>query len=128
MRYDVLMDPRHAAGRDAEERAASALERGGLVVVARNVRLHGGEIDLVCRDGDVWVFVEVKARRAGWDGSPAAAVSWTKQRRLARLAQGYLKWRGLRDVRCRFDVVEVVLGAGVPTLRHLRGAFDAPAG
>jgi putative endonuclease len=122
------MDPRQAAGRDAEERAATALERAGLRVVARNVRLRGGEIDLVCLDGDVWVFVEVKARRAGWDGSPAAAVSWTKQRRLARLAGLYLKWRGLRDVRCRFDVVEVVLGADVPVLRHLRSAFDAPAG
>jgi putative endonuclease len=121
------MDQRHAAGRDAEDRAARALERAGLRIVARNVRLRGGEIDLVCLDRDVWVFVEVKARRPGWDGSPGAAVSWAKQRRLARLAEQYLKGRGLRDVRCRFDVVEVVLATDVPVLRHLRGAFDAPA-
>jgi putative endonuclease len=122
------MDPRQVAGRDAEARAGALLERAGLRVVDRNVRLRAGEIDLVCRDGDVWVFVEVKARRAGWGDSPAAAVSWVKQRRIARLAQSYLKWRGLRDVRCRFDVVEVVLGGESPTLRHLPGAFDAPAG
>jgi putative endonuclease len=121
------MDPRQASGRDAEHRAASALERAGLRIVARNVRMRGGEIDLVCLDRDVWVFVEVKARRPGWDGSPGAAVSWAKQRRLARLAEQYLKWRGLRDVRCRFDVVEVVLGTDIRVLRHLRGAFDAPA-
>ena len=121
------MDPRHIAGRDAEDRAAAVLERAGLRVVARNVRMRGGEIDLVCRDRDAWVFVEVKARRAGWDGSPGAAVSWTKQRRLARLAEAYLKWRGLRDVRCRFDVVEVVLGGAAPEVRHLRSAFDAPS-
>src|SRR6266545_4558274 len=114
------MDQRQVTGRDAEDRAAAALEDAGLRIVARNVRMHGGEIDLVCRDGDVWVFVEVKARRSGWDASPAAAVSWAKQRRLARLAQSYCKWRGLREPRCRFDVVEVLLGGPMPSLRHLR--------
>jgi putative endonuclease len=118
------MDRRRAAGLDGERRAAAALERTGLRVVARNVRLPGGEIDLVCRDGDVWVFVEVKARQPGWDAAPAAAVSWQKQRRLVRLAQRYLRWRGLRDVRVRFDVVEITIGGEAP--RHLRSAFDAP--
>jgi putative endonuclease len=120
------MDPRHAFGAHAERQAARALEAAGLAVVARNVRLTGGEIDLICRDGDAWVFVEVKARRPGWDAAPAAAVSWAKQRRLVRLAQTYLKWRGLRDVRFRFDVVEVTAdGRGTETVRHLRSAFDA---
>jgi putative endonuclease len=121
------MDPRRAIGADGERRAAVALERAGLRVIERNVRLPGGEIDLVCRDGDVWVFVEVKARRRGWDDAPAAAVSWHKQRRLVSLAHRYLKWRGLRHVRCRFDVVEITLGEET-ALRHLRSAFDAPSG
>ena len=120
------MDPRHALGARAEREAARELENAGLRIVARNVRFSGGEIDLVCRDGDVWVFVEVKARRPGWDDAPAAAVSWTKRRRLTRLAQLYLKWRGLHDVRCRFDVVEVTAGGrGPAVVRHLRSAFDA---
>jgi putative endonuclease len=123
------MDPRRAVGAQAERRAARALEAAGLRVIERNLRLPGGELDLICRDGDAWVFVEVKARRAGWDDSPAAAVSWAKQRRLVRLAQHYLKWRGLRDARCRFDVVEVVAAAaGEVRIRHLRSAFDAPPG
>ena len=86
-------DPRQALGRAAEDAAAAHLARAGFRVVERNVRLGHGEIDLVCRDGDVVVFVEVKCRRATWGDPPAAAVSWHKQRRLTRLAQHYLKWR-----------------------------------
>ena len=122
------MDRRRDLGADGERRAARALEAGGLRVVERNVRFAGGEIDLVCRDGDAWVFVEVKARRPGWDDAPRAAVSWAKQRRLVRLAQLYMKWRGLRDVRCRFDVVEVTAGGGEVRVRHVRSAFDAGPG
>jgi putative endonuclease len=120
-------DRRRAVGTAAENHAAQWLADAGLVVVDRNVRLPGGELDLVCRDGDAWVFVEVKARRRGWDDAPGAAVSWQKQRRLVSLALRYLKSRGLRDVRCRFDVVEVTIADDAPdAIRHLPSAFDAP--
>jgi Holliday junction resolvase-like predicted endonuclease len=67
----------------------------------------------------------VKCRRAAWGDAPGAAVSWWKQRRLARLAAHYLKWRRLGDVRCRFDVVAVILeDDGRAIVRHLRSAFD----
>ena len=123
------MDPRHALGRAAEEAAARHLERTGLRVVARNVRSRQGELDLVCRDGDVIVFVEVKCRRATWGDAPGAAVSWQKQRRLARLALRYLKHHRLTAARCRFDVVAVTLEAnGDHHVRHLPGAFDASEG
>jgi putative endonuclease len=119
-------DRRRVLGTAAEQRAAQWLAQAGLCVVERNVRLPGGELDLVCRDGDAWVFVEVKSRRRGWDDGPGAAVSWQKRRRLVGLALRYLKGRGLRDVRCRFDVVEVTLEDGSPAaIRHLRSAFDA---
>jgi putative endonuclease len=113
-------------GRIAEDAAAEALRRAGLHVVARNVRLPQGEIDLVCRDGERWVFVEVKCRRADWGDAPAAAISWTKRRRLVRLAQHYLKWKARGDAPCRFDVVGVVLhDDGRAECRHIPGAFDA---
>ena len=97
-------------------------------MIERNVRFPEGEIDLVCREDGVVVFVEVKCRRAGWDEAPAAAVSWHKQRRLTRLAQHYLKWRRLDGVRCRFDVVSVTVDArGALDVRHVRSAFDATA-
>ena len=121
-----MADPRHVRGREGEEAAARHLERAGLVVVERNVRFRQGELDLVCREGDVWVFVEVKCRRARWDDGPGAAVEWWKQRRLVRLAQQYLKWKRLGDVRCRFDVVAVTLDdAGGLSVRHIASAFDA---
>jgi putative endonuclease len=129
-RSAVYMSPmsqaRRVLGAEAETRAAAILQAAGLRVIERNVRFRAGEIDLVCRDGDVTVFVEVKCRRATWGDAPAAAVSWHKQRRLTRLAQLYLKFRGLVDVRCRFDVVAVTHdGSGILDVRHVRAAFDA---
>ncbi|OLC00448.1 MAG: YraN family protein [Candidatus Rokubacteria bacterium 13_1_40CM_68_15] len=110
----------------AETIAADMLRDAGLTVVERNVRLPEGEIDLVCRERDCWVFVEVKCRRPAWGDAPAAAVSWHKQRRIIRLAQHYMKSKGLRDVRCRFDVVSVTLrDDGTSETRHLPSAFDA---
>jgi putative endonuclease len=122
----LVADTRQTLGRAAEEAAARFLQSSGLTVAERNVRFGEGEIDLVCRDDGVVVFVEVKCRRTGWDTAPAAAVSWHKQRRLTRLAQHYLKWRGLTGVRCRFDVVSVTRDRhGALDIRHVRSAFDA---
>jgi putative endonuclease len=124
-----MADKRHVLGRAAEDAAARHLEAAGLTVVERNVRFAAGEIDLVCRDDGAVVFVEVKCRRAGWDETPAAAVSWHKQRRLTQLAQLYLKWRRLDGVRCRFDVVSVTQDErGGLAVRHVRSAFDAVGG
>jgi len=121
-----MTDARRTLGQAAEDAAARFLGRAGLTVVERNVRFSEGEIDLVCRDDGVVVFVEVKCRRATWGDAPAAAVSWHKQRRLTRLAQHYLKWRRLTGARCRFDVVSVTLDArGALDVRHVRAAFDA---
>jgi putative endonuclease len=119
-------DRRRPLGIAAEMAAAEYLERGGMRVVERNVRFREGEIDLVCREGGTWVFVEVKCRRARWGDGPAEAVSWWKRRRLTRLAIHYLKWRHLGEPRCRFDVVAVTIGDdGALGVRHLPAAFDA---
>jgi len=121
-----MADPRQSLGRQAEDAAAAFLARAGLVVVERNVRFPLGELDLVCRDGGAWVFVEVKCRHARWGDAPAAAVEWRKRRRLVRLAQHYLKWKRLGEVSCRFDVVAVtVRDDGTTDVRHLPAAFDA---
>ena len=121
-----MTDRRRTLGQEAEEAAARFLEGAGLRVIERNVRFAHGEIDLVCRDDGVVVFVEVKCRHARWGNAPAEAVSWHKQRRLTRLAQHYLKWRRLHQVRCRFDVVAVTVhDDGTRQVRHLRAAFDA---
>jgi putative endonuclease len=121
-----VTDRRRTLGQEAENTAARFLERAGLSVIERNVRFAHGEIDLVCRDGGVVVFVEVKCRHARWGDAPAEAVSWHKQRRLTRLAEHYLKWRRLQHARCRFDVVAVTIrDDGSRDVRHLRAAFEA---
>jgi putative endonuclease len=121
-----MTDNRQALSRAAERAAAEFLQEAGLAVLERNVRFAHGEIDLICRDGAVLVFVEVKCRQARWGDDPAAAVSGLKQWRLTRLARLYLKWRRLGEPRCRFDVVAVTAeGADIVAVRHLRGAFDA---
>ena len=123
-----MPDHRRTLGQEAENAAARFLERAGLKVIERNVRFAHGEIDLVCRENGVVVFVEVKWRHTRWGDAPAEAVSWHKQRRLTRLAQHYLKWRRLEHVRCRFDVVGVTIADdGTRHVRHLRAAFDAAA-
>ena len=93
------------------------------------MRSRLGELDLVCREGDVWVFVEVKARGPGWGDPAGAAVTASKRRRLALLARHYLKWRGLGEPRCRFDVVDVTLdpAGNAAAIRHLRHAFEVEA-
>ena len=107
-------------GDAGEERAARFLESHGMTIVARNYRTRLGEIDLIARDGDVLVFVEVRLRADDRFGGAAASIGPAKQRRLAAAASAYLSRLG-RAPRCRFDVV--TLERGEPA--WLRGAFDA---
>jgi putative endonuclease len=93
-------------GRFGEERAAGFLQSAGYRIVRRNLRLPGGEIDLVCRDGDVIVFVEVKARWSRRFGSALSAVDARKQATLRRLAADYVQIVA-PSASVRFDVVAV---------------------
>lgn len=115
-------DPRHAFGRRGEDAAAEFLRRRGLEVLARNVRTAFGEIDLVALDGDVVVFVEVKARRRG---GALEAVDARKQKRLSRLALVFLAKAGWLDRAARFDVVAVGPDGACT---HVANAFDCAPG
>ena len=97
-----------ARGEYGERRAAEWYVRDGFTVVARNWRDgRGGELDLVLRRGDLVVFCEVKARRSAAYGSPAEAVTPSKQARLRRLGAAWLRAEGVQGVEVRFDVVAV---------------------
>jgi putative endonuclease len=114
-----------ARGRWAEERAERWLvERNGWRPVDRNVRLGGGEIDLILEDGDAVVFVEVKARREG-EGPAVEAVTADKRRRLGRAAALWLARHGVPAGGCRFDLVTVEGPGDRARLRHLENAFPA---
>lgn len=116
---------RSARGRAAEALAARYLAACGLTILERNVRLPGGELDLVAREGEVIVFVEVRSRRRGSRFSPEATIDASKRAHLVRAADAWLSRRGLPLARCRFDVVAVVASRAGYRLRHHRGAFVA---
>ena len=120
-------DDRRSVGKRGEDAAARFLTKRGWVIVERNVRSRLGEIDLVARDRETLVFVEVKCRREPIGDPPEAAVTPDKQRRLGRLAAGYLKRHRLGEITCRFDVLAVTLDARdrVKEIRHLEHAFMA---
>ena len=92
------------AGARAEDLAAAHLVRHGLVIAERNFRTRHGEIDLVARDGDSLVFVEVRMRSRSDFGGAAGSVTTAKRARWIAAAQGYLAKIG-REPACRFDVV-----------------------
>jgi putative endonuclease len=94
---------RQPAGSAAEDLAARYLEGRGLAIVERNWRCRAGEIDLVARDGQTLVFVEVRLRTSAAFGGAAASVDVHKQRRILAAARHYHAGRG--DVPCRCDVV-----------------------
>ena len=111
----------HPSGDHAEVLAAHYLQQQGLQIIARQVRYRVGELDLICQDGDAWVFVEVKARRSDAFGGPLSAVTHTKIKRLRRAALCYLQSTQEPHRNCRFDVVGVHLGTGAMT--WIRDAF-----
>jgi putative endonuclease len=98
---------RQAFGKTGEELAIAELERRGYAVLARRYRTKHGEIDIVARDGETIVFVEVKARATAEFGTAAEAVTRRKQLQLASMAADYLARNRLTNVPCRFDVVAI---------------------
>jgi putative endonuclease len=110
---------------DRGERAASCYLRAKKFrILTRGYRTQFGEIDLIARDGDTLVFVEVKTRR---QGEPALAVTLEKQRRITLAALHFLKRQGMLEQRCRFDVVTIVWpdDRREPIIEHYPNAFEA---
>ncbi|WP_428267480.1 YraN family protein [Haliangium sp.] len=100
----------HVKGQRGEDRAVEYLRAQGYHIVERNYRCRAGEIDIVARDGDALVFVEVRTRAGGERGSALETVTAAKQRRLARVAEAYLALRRPSMGACRFDVVGITAG------------------
>ncbi len=109
------------SGAESELRAERYLVGQGLKPVARNWRTRGGEIDLIMRDGDTLVFIEVRSRSGHQYGGAAASITRTKQGRVIHAARLYLA--GLSSTpNCRFDAILDQQGQ----LTWLRDAFQAP--
>lgn len=114
----------HALGAQGEDAAAQFLRQAGLLLLARNWRQGRLELDIVCRERDTIVFVEVKTRSRNTYGGPAAALTRAKQNALCRAACAWLTAHGHWGCPCRFDVICALRQGEGYNLEHFRHAFD----
>ena len=110
-------------GSAGEELASAELERLGYVVIERNYRSRFGEIDIVARDGDTVVFVEVKTKTSGDFGDPVEEVTPQKQRQILSMGEEYHSYCCQPDTPCRFDVVAVDVSVMPPKITTYKDAF-----
>lgn len=114
-----------ARGVQAEQAACDHLLARGLRLQARNYRCRSGEIDLIMRDGETLVFVEVRFRSSNRFGGAAASVDAAKQQKLIRAAQTFLAEQRCNHLPCRFDVVTVCPHDGGMRVDWIPNAIEA---
>ncbi|MFZ3036601.1 MAG: YraN family protein [Rugosibacter sp.] len=115
------MTSQQKTGAAGEAAAAAYLQQQGLAIVARNFRVRGGELDLICKEKNVTVFIEVRLRSHANFGGAAASITASKRRRIILAAQHWLTQYHLHDAPCRFDCVLIDSGQ----LEWIRDAFTA---
>ena len=122
-------ESRRELGAAGEGRAANFLRRRGYLILERNIRYGGVEVDLIARRGPWIAFIEVKTRRTTRFGSPQTAVDQRKQERLVRAASAWLATHQARNLKIRFDVIACLVtrraGRDHWQIDHLAAAFDA---
>lgn len=111
---------RHILGAYGESLAAKFLEDLGYEVVERNWRCPQGELDLIARDKDAWVFVEVKTRRSQSANSGLEAVDEVKQQRMRRAIREWCRVREVSSLRLRIDAISVFISGSVIRFEHLK--------
>jgi putative endonuclease len=111
-------------GREAEKQASLFLQQAGFEIFRHNVRLAGGELDLVAWEGPILAFVEVKAGKSRKVSESLEAVNPRKRQRLQDAAQAFVA-REMINAVCRFDVVVVDMSGREPVCRLWRDAFRA---
>jgi len=109
-----------AIGRDGEEIAAEYLRNNGYRIVEKNYKNRFGEIDIIAKDGNTVVFIEVKTRNTPSYGTPSSAVDSKKQQRMGKVAVTYLIKKRLTHHPVRFDVVSICDGK----IEVIRDAFE----
>ncbi len=123
-RESFALNPTQALGRRGEDLAHRYLRSRGFHILARRFRLpdNSGEVDIIARERDIIIFVEVKTRRTAAHGAPERAVDAEKQRKLVRVARSYILKAGADWSQVRFDIVSVLLEKP-PVVTHFEDAF-----
>lgn len=112
------------AGREGEDLACKLLLEKGFRIIERNFRFGKGEIDIIARDGETLVFVEVKYRQNLEYGEPEYAITPLKVRQIRRIAECYLYMKKIEESDCRFDAVAILEEVkGKPSINYYRDAF-----
>ena len=109
-------------GKQGEELAAQFLMEKGYEILERNWRNRHKEIDIIAKDGEELVIVEVKTRKSDDYGEPDLAVTKAKQTKLIYAANAYIFNHGL-DCNTRFDIISIVFKDGKPVIDHIEDAF-----
>jgi len=122
--FKVKNADRLMTGKKGEVLAKSYLVKNGYQILETNYRCPLGEIDLIARDGQDLVFVEVKTRTSRELGYPEQAVGAKKQRKISQLALFYLQQKNLMNTGVRFDVVAVTIAGASPEIKLIKNAFD----
>ena len=110
-------DAKKKLGALGEQLAVRELQARGLTIAQTNYRCAAGEMDVIARAGDEWVFVEVKTRRGDKFGAPEDAVNHRKQQKLIEVAETYLQEHGLHDAQWRIDLVAIEMDSRGKLLR-----------
>jgi putative endonuclease len=120
-----MKDTSKALGSKGEDLAVQYLKKKGFKVIERNYHCSAGEIDLIAREGNTLVFVEIKARSSSDYGLPQEAVDRFKQKKMIEVARAYMAERHLtEDIAARFDVVAVHLTPTGPDIELIKDAFQ----
>ena len=111
-------------GKEGEKIAAAYLKKNGYRIIEINFRCSIGEIDIVAKEKDDLVFVEVKTRKSIELGYPEQAVGIRKQKKMSQLALWYLQKRKIANTNARFDIVAVTLIPEKNEVKLIKNAFD----
>ncbi len=116
---DLLKD----LGKKGEDIAVALCRDKGYVVLEQNYRTPHGEIDIIAKDGNIFVFIEVKARRGDAFGAPFEAVTLRKRKKISKVAMSYLK-RFRKEMPVRFDVISISMTDENLHPEYIQDAFE----
>ena len=109
-------------GRRGEDRAATYLKQNGYQILARNYSFDRAEVDLICKQNDKLIVVEVKTRQSSYLAGPNETVTPAKQRQIIKAANNFIQEEEL-DLDCQFDIISIILNKKQFELDHIKDAF-----
>ena len=118
-----LSDYRKQVGNKGESLAEDYIKRKGYKIIQRNYRCRLGEIDIIAKDDDTIVFIEVRTKQNENFGSPQGSVTSTKKSKISKTALSFIQEKNLSGYSYRFDFIAITFSQGKPNIEHIENAF-----